>query len=114
MLKKNICLIFFLILFISDSFSHLCNDVFVQAEDNLAVKVDIRDGQLRISDTGSFKVYVLNTMDRAIQKLNLVVESEEFDVEVKPSPTWGMYPYLDTANPNVHSSAEYRGKRNTL
>ena len=35
--------------------AHLCNDVFAQAKDNLAVKVDIRDGQLRINQTASFR-----------------------------------------------------------
>ena len=36
--------------------AHLCNDVFRQAKDNLAIKVDIRDGQLRIGQSASFRV----------------------------------------------------------
>ena len=75
---------------------HLCNDVFVQAKDNLVVKVDVRDGQLRISKTGTFKVYLLNTMDRDIAKIYLEVQSSDFDAEVKQSSDWRGYPVLKT------------------
>jgi hypothetical protein len=64
--------------------AHLCNDVFDQAKDNLAVKVDVRDGQLRIGQEASFKVYLLNTMDRGIATISLQVNSNEFTAEVKP------------------------------
>ena len=74
--------------------AHLCNDVFQQAKDNLAVKVDIRDGQLRIGKEASFRVYVLNTMDRGIADLALDVRSEHFESDVKPSPDWRGYPGL--------------------
>ena len=76
--------------------AHLCNDVFAQAKDNLAVKVDVRDGQLRIGQEASFKVYLLNTMDRDIEGINLAVASEQFTAEVKPSPDWKTYPALNT------------------
>ncbi len=78
-------------------YGHLCNDVFVQAKDNLAVKVDIRDGQLRIAKEASFKVYLLNTMDRDIVNINLEVESKEFESTVTPSPEWKDFPALRTA-----------------
>lgn len=77
--------------------AHLCDDVFSQARDNLAVKVDVRDGQLRVGREGSFRVYVLNTMDRNIAEITLLVNSAEFDAEVKPSPEWRGYPVLATA-----------------
>jgi len=78
------------------AFAHLCNDVFAQASDNLAVKVDVRDGQLRIGEAASFKVYLLNTMDRDIDGIALAVASEQFTAEVKPSPEWKTYPALNT------------------
>lgn len=76
--------------------AHLCNDVFVQAKDNLAIKVDIRDGQLRIGEQGSFRVYLLNTMDRDIANINLEVLSKEFAAEVKPGAGWKRFPVLQT------------------
>ena len=80
--------------FSSVAFAHLCNDVFVQAKDNLAVKVDIRDGQLRIGKEASFRVYLLNTMDRNIDEIRLRVKSRHFDAEVAPSPQWRTRPAL--------------------
>jgi len=74
--------------------AHLCNDVFVQAKDNLAVKVDVRDGQLRIGKEASFRVYLLNTMDRDIVNIHLEVLSKEFEAEVKPAAEWDRFPYL--------------------
>ena len=65
--------------------AHLCNDVFVQAKDNLAVKVDIRDGQLRIGKSAKFRVYLLNTMDRDIVVIALQVRGEQFDAKVTPT-----------------------------
>lgn len=77
--------------------AHLCNDVFAQAKDNLAVKVDVRDGQLRINKEGSFRVYLLNTMDRDIANINLEIESPDFDSVVTPAPEWKGFPVLRTA-----------------
>lgn len=79
------------------AYAHLCNDVFVQARDNLAVKVDIRDGQLRINQEASFRVYLLNTMDRDIVDIRLEVISPEFDGRVNPSPDWKGFPRLKTS-----------------
>lgn len=82
--------------------AHLCNDVFVQAKDNLAVKVDVRDGQLRIGKTASFRVYLLNTMDREIAKIALEVRTNnKFTAKVTPSPAWKDYPKLYSANPKA-------------
>jgi len=72
----------------------LCNDVFALAKDNLAVKVDIRDGQLRIAQQASFRVYLLNTMDRDIVNINLEVKSDEFTGQVAPSTDWKSFPLL--------------------
>ena len=76
--------------------AHLCNDVFVQAKDNMVVKVDIRDGQLRVGQKGSFRVYLLNTMDRGIANIKLEVLCEQFNADVKPSETWRKFPQLQT------------------
>lgn len=80
----------------SISRAHLCDNVFAQAKDNLVVKVDIRDGQLRIGREASFRVYVLNTMDRDIVEIALEVQSEQFDANVTPSPDWNRHPMLRT------------------
>jgi len=77
--------------------AHLCNDVFAQARDNLAVKVDIRDGQLRINQEASFRVHLLNTMDRDIVDIRLEIISPEFDGVVTPSPDWKGFPHLKTS-----------------
>ena len=81
--------------------AHLCNDVFAQAKDNLAVKVDVRDGQLRIGQEATFKVYLLNTMDREIETIGLEVRSQEFTATVKPSADWKQYPMLRPVNPKA-------------
>jgi hypothetical protein len=75
--------------------AHLCNDVFAQAKDNLAVKVDVRDGQLKIGKKASFNVYLLNTMDRPIAEIFLRVNSPQFTASVTPDPNWKRYPKLN-------------------
>ena len=76
--------------------AHLCNDSFAQAKDNLAVKVDIRDGQLRIGKEASFRVYLLDTSDRGWAGIALEVKSNEFTATSQPSPEWRTYPRLMT------------------
>ncbi|RJP59367.1 MAG: hypothetical protein C4541_06140 [Candidatus Auribacter fodinae] len=93
---KKVFIAFCLLSLTSVSYAHLCNDVFIQAKDNLAVKVDVRDGQLRINESGEFRVYLLNTMDRDIADIRLEVQSEAFDSDVTPSPDWKSYPRLKT------------------
>jgi len=89
--------------------AHLCNDVFVQARDNLAVKVDVRDGQLRIGKTASFRVYLLNTMDRDIVDIRLEIKtSGKFVAVVKPSPSWKHAPRLRTVRSRGKRKAKGR------
>ncbi len=95
MTLRTACL--FCLLAFAHARAHLCNDVFDQARDNLAVKVDIRDGQLRINREASFRVYLLNTMDRDIVDIRLEIISPEFDATVAPAPDWKRFPYLRTA-----------------
>jgi hypothetical protein len=97
---KTLCVIvsMLILMFVTKrSYSHLCNDVFAQAKDNLAVKVDVRDGQLRISTNAKFRVYLLNTMDRTIEDIMLSVESKEFTAKVTPAKSWVDFPSLQTA-----------------
>jgi hypothetical protein len=97
MTVRRICVLVALLLIFSPSSSaHLCNHVFRQAQDNLAVKVDIRDGQLRIDEEANFRVYLLNTMDRDIANINLAIQSQEFDAEVTASDGWSTFPRLKT------------------
>ncbi len=83
------------------AFAHLCDDVFSMAEDHLAVKVDVRDGQLRIGEAGGFRVYVLNTMPSDILDLQLEVLTEDFEATVSPSPRWNNFPCLRSIMPNT-------------
>ncbi|MGA1840748.1 MAG: hypothetical protein ACMUIU_09005 [bacterium] len=102
-MKKNIFLtivIISLVLYSVLTSAHLCNDVFIQAKDNLAVKVDIRDDQLRINTSAKFRVYLLNTMDRDIVDIRLGIITDDFDTVVTPSPGWRSFPYLKTINRN--------------
>lgn len=94
MKKVLVCALLFYAVSIGQAYAHLCNDVFAQAHDNLAVKVDIRDGQLRIQDKGTFRVYILNTMDRDIANINLLVKSDAFVSKVNPSKDWQGFPVL--------------------
>ncbi|MFA4986712.1 MAG: hypothetical protein WC712_09030 [Candidatus Brocadiia bacterium] len=96
-MSRIAALVLILALLPAMAYGHLCNDVFVQAKDNLAVKVDVRDGQLRIGKEASFNIYVLNTMDRDIVNINLEVISKEFTAKVTPGPEWNGFPLLKTA-----------------
>lgn len=88
----------FVLLLVAQSalWGHLCNDVFRQAVGNLAIKVDIRDGQLRINQSGTFRVFLANTMDRDVENIGLRVVIKGFKTKVRPSNRWLSYPTLVT------------------
>ena len=111
-MKKMFGFIFFTALFPTLLAAHLCNDVFQQAQDNLAVKVDIRDGQLRISDRSKFRVYLLNTMDRRIDDIHLEVVTDDFEATVTPASEWSGFPRLRT-NKKQYFDVELRRKSGT-
>jgi hypothetical protein len=75
---------------------HLCNDVFMQAGSSLAIKVDTRDGQLRINQAGTFRVYLQNSMDRDIEKIDLRVRAKGFSAIARPANDWRSFPTLMT------------------
>jgi hypothetical protein len=81
---------------------HLCNDVFRQSSNRLAIKVDTRDGQLRINQAGTFRVYLQNSMDRDIEQIGLRVSAKGFKAIARPSGNWRSFPTLITT---------YRGGR---
>jgi hypothetical protein len=75
----------------------LCNAK-MQVKDNLSIHLGVRDGQLRLGEgEGSFRIYLLNTMNRALFDLKLVATSNEFEARIEPSPAWKDYPTLETA-----------------
>jgi hypothetical protein len=75
----------------------LCNAK-QQVKDNLSIRMDVRDGQLRLGESeGSFRIYLVNTMNRALFDLKLVATSNEFDARIEPSPDWKEHPTLETA-----------------
>jgi len=66
--------------------------------DNLTVKADVPEGGLRIEKEGSFRVYICNTMDKfSFFDAKLGIFSEQFDVDVAPSPAWKTYPDVPPA-----------------
>jgi len=74
----------------------LCNAK-MQVKDNLVIRMGARDGQLRLGESeGSFRIYLTNTMNRALFDLKLVATSPEFDAKIEPSPDWKEYPTLET------------------
>lgn len=65
--------------------------------DNLTVKADVADGQLRIDKEGSFRIYLYNTLTWPFYDAKLDVLSDQFDAKVEPSPTWQTFPDLTPA-----------------
>lgn len=75
--------------------THCMVSVFIA--DNLTIKADVADGQLRIDKEGSFRVYLYNTMNWPYWDTKLDVLSDQFDAKVEPSPTWKTFPDLQPA-----------------
>jgi hypothetical protein len=67
----------------------------VASQDDLIIKVDVRDGQLRIGEETSFRVYLFNTSDVDIKDVGLdVCTNGLFKAEIKPGADWAGYPAL--------------------
>lgn len=66
--------------------------------DNLTVKADVADGQLRIAQEGSFRVYLYNALTWPFYDAKLDVLSDQFDAKVEPSPAWKTFPDLQPAS----------------
>jgi hypothetical protein len=80
--KKIYQFLLFFILSPSLLYSHLCDNVFRQA-DSLIVKPETYS--LVIRDKTTFKIYLQNNMDRGIAEISLIPESPAFDFIVTPS-----------------------------
>ena len=108
-MKKILFFSLSMFLFTVFIYGHACNDVFLVVKDNLAVKVDIQDGQLHINKNAKFRVYLLNTVMMDIGNIQLDVISDEFDAIVKPSKDWHDYPCLRTVidNPSWTCSGNF-------
>ena len=65
--------------------------------DNLTVKADVADGQLRIAKEASFRMYLYNTLTWPFYDAKLDVLSDQFEAKVEPSPTWKTFPDLQPA-----------------
>lgn len=109
---------FFLVLLMFSSpivvYGHSCNDVFQVAKDNLAVKIDIQDGQLHINEHAKFRVYLLNSIDFDIHFIQLDVVSVAFDAIVKPSEEWKEYPCLRTISERNRKPCTYSNAPNLI
>ncbi|MHC4916081.1 MAG: hypothetical protein ACYTGB_11390 [Planctomycetota bacterium] len=69
-------------------------DVLKNAADSIRIRPDIR--QLQINRQASFRVYIVNSLPRDVYGTQLVVNSEQFTAEVKPSPNWKSFPTLES------------------
>lgn len=85
-MKKFISLliIIFIFLIISSkiSYSHLCDNVFKQA-DKLIVKPETYN--IVVKDMATFKIFLQNNMDRGIAEISLIPESDAFNFTITPS-----------------------------
>jgi hypothetical protein len=71
--------------------------IMYKLEDNLVIKADVSDSQLRFDRECSFRVYLHNSMSHPFWNVKLEVLSEQFDVAVVPSPRWKTYPDVQSA-----------------
>ena len=74
-------------------------------QENVTIKTDIANGQLRIDKEASFRVYLKTTMNIPFYDAKLDVLSDQFDATVTPSPTWKSYP--DVTQVGAGGSREY-------
>ena len=74
-------------------------------QDNVTLKTDISNGQLRIDKEASFRVYLKTTMNVPFYDAKLDVLSDQFDATVTPSSTWKSYP--DVTQVGAGGNKEY-------
>ena len=71
--------------------------IMYRLRDNLTVKADVSDSQLRFDKECSFRVYLYNTLAQPYWNVKIEVVSDQFDATVVPSPLWKTYPDLQAA-----------------
>ncbi len=71
--------------------------IMYKLRDNLTLKADVSDRQLRFDKECSFRVYLYNTMSHPYWNVKVDVMSDQFQAAVVPSPRWKTYPDLQAA-----------------
>jgi hypothetical protein len=71
--------------------------IMYRLRDNLTVKADVSDSQLRFDKECSFRVYLYNTLLHPFWNVKIEVVSDQFDATVVPSPLWKTYPDVQSA-----------------
>jgi hypothetical protein len=71
--------------------------IMYRLRDNLVIKVDVADSQLRFDKECSFRVYLHNTMAHPFWNVKLEVCTDQFETTVVPSSRWKTYPDLQSA-----------------
>jgi hypothetical protein len=71
--------------------------IMYKLRDNLTIKADVSDSQLRFDKQCSFRVYLYNTMSHPFWNAKLEVLSDQFEAAVVPSPLWKTYPDVQSA-----------------
>ena len=71
--------------------------IMYRLRDNLTVKADVSDRQLRFDKECSFRVYLYNTLSQPYWNVKLEVLSDQFEAAVVPSPHWKTYPDVQSA-----------------
>jgi len=66
--------------------------------DNITLRADISESDLKTKGEVSFPVYVINTMNAPLPGVSLDVLSDQFEVKVSPSPAWKTFPELAKQN----------------
>ncbi len=71
--------------------------IMYRLRDNLTIKADVSDSQLRFDKECSFRVYLYNTLSHPFWNAKLEVLGDQFDAAVVPSPLWKTYPDVQSA-----------------
>jgi len=67
--------------------------------DNVSLRADVTEADLKTKSEVAFPVYVINTMKSPLPGVSLDVASGQYDVKVEPSPTWTSFPMLPKCSP---------------
>jgi hypothetical protein len=72
--------------------------IMYRLRDNLTIKADVSDSQLRFDKECSFRVYLYNTLSHPFWNAKIEVLSDQFEATVVPSPLWKTYPDVQSAS----------------
>ena len=74
--------------------------------DNIALRADLAESDLKAKNEISFPVYVISTMNAALPGVSLDVSSDQFEARVSPSTSWKTFPELSKPAGN-HPTKEF-------